>query len=85
MSCLRREKSVSGENDLATVFPQLAAQWDAEKNGSLTPETVSPNLQPARLVEVRKGTRLLRCDSVPGAEQQWLPLLHEPQGAGRVQ
>lgn len=36
-------KVFSGENDLATVFPQLAAQWDAEKNGSLTPEAVSPN------------------------------------------
>ena len=34
---------ISGENDLATVFPQLAAQWDAEKNGSLTPGAVSPN------------------------------------------
>ena len=34
---------ISGENDLATVFPQLAAQWDTEKNGSLTPEAVSPN------------------------------------------
>ena len=43
MSCLRRKKVISGENDLATVFPQLAAQWDAEKNGSLTPEAVSPN------------------------------------------
>ena len=37
------KKVISGENDLATVFPQLAAQWDAEKNGSLTPENVSPN------------------------------------------
>lgn len=36
-------KVISGENDLATVLPQLAAQWDAEKNGSLTPENVSPN------------------------------------------
>lgn len=36
-------KVISGENDLATVFPQLAAQWDTEKNGSLTPEAVSPN------------------------------------------
>ena len=43
MSCLRRKKVISGENDLATVFPQLAAQWDAEKNGSLTPGAVSPN------------------------------------------
>lgn len=37
------KKVISGENDLATVFPQLAAQWDTEKNGSLTPEAVSPN------------------------------------------
>lgn len=37
------KKVISGENDLATVFPQLAAQWDAEKNGSLTPGAVSPN------------------------------------------
>ena len=34
------KKVISGENDLATVFPQLAAQWDTEKNGSLTPEAV---------------------------------------------
>ncbi|WP_413604624.1 zinc-ribbon domain-containing protein [Evtepia gabavorous] len=31
-----------GENDLATVFPQLARQWDQERNGALTPQQVSP-------------------------------------------
>lgn len=31
---------VPGENDLATQYPLLAAQWDAAKNGALTPETV---------------------------------------------
>ena len=31
-----------GDNDLATLFPHLAAQWHPEKNGSLTPETISP-------------------------------------------
>lgn len=36
------KKVVTGENDLATVFPTIAAQWDREKNGSLTPETVTP-------------------------------------------
>ena len=35
------KKVISGENDLATVFPQLAAQWDAAKNGTLTPEAVT--------------------------------------------
>ena len=36
-------KVVSGENDLATAIPQLAAQWDSEKNGRLTPAMVTIN------------------------------------------
>lgn len=31
----------AGFNDLATTHPQLATQWDAEKNGDLTPEQLS--------------------------------------------
>ncbi len=33
---------VAGYNDLATAFPQLAAQWDREKNAPLTPADVTP-------------------------------------------
>ena len=33
---------IPSENDLASQYPQLAAQWDAAKNGTLTPETVLP-------------------------------------------
>ena len=33
---------IPGENDLHTLFPSIAAQWYREKNGPLTPETVSP-------------------------------------------
>ena len=36
-------KVLPGENDFATAYPKLAAQWDAERNGALTPEMVSPN------------------------------------------
>lgn len=32
-----------GFNDLATVTPHLAEQWDYEKNGSLMPNQVAPN------------------------------------------
>ena len=32
-----------GENDLATAFPEIAAQWHPTKNGSLTPRQVTPN------------------------------------------
>lgn len=32
-----------GENDLQTVFPALAAQWDYEKNDGVTPDQVAPS------------------------------------------
>ncbi len=31
----------SGVNDISTIFPNLIAEWDYEKNGDLTPEMVS--------------------------------------------
>ncbi len=33
---------LAGFNDLASQNPALAAQWDAEKNGKLTPQMVTP-------------------------------------------
>ena len=36
------KKVVPGENDLATYFPEVAAQWHPERNGGLTPEQFSP-------------------------------------------
>lgn len=36
------KKIVNGVNDLATVNPQLAAEWDFTKNGDLSPHTISP-------------------------------------------
>lgn len=32
---------VVGENDLATVYPELAAEWNPTKNGDLTPQMVT--------------------------------------------
>lgn len=34
-------KVLSGFNDLGTLYPDVAAQWDREKNGSLSPRDVS--------------------------------------------
>lgn len=31
-----------GFNDLASLYPALVGEWDAAKNGALTPETVTP-------------------------------------------
>ena len=33
---------IPSENDLASQYPQLAAQWDRKKNGKLRPEMVTP-------------------------------------------
>lgn len=33
---------VTGDNDLASAFPEIAAQWHPEKNGSLAPGDVTP-------------------------------------------
>lgn len=35
----------SGSNDLATLMPDIAAQWDYDKNGSLRPCDVLPGEQ----------------------------------------
>ena len=35
-------ETIPGKNDLASLFPEIAAEWDPEKNGSLTPEQVLP-------------------------------------------
>ena len=34
-------KCISGVNDLQTLRPEIAAEWDYEKNGDLTPDCVS--------------------------------------------
>lgn len=33
---------IPGVNDLATLFPALAAEWDTEKNGALAPQELGP-------------------------------------------
>lgn len=33
---------IPGENDLASLFPELAAQWHPTRNGQRTPENVAP-------------------------------------------
>lgn len=33
---------LTGENDLATKFPEIARQWHPTKNGKLTPDQVAP-------------------------------------------
>ena len=33
---------LSGENDLAVLYPELASQWHPTKNGSLTPQDIRP-------------------------------------------
>lgn len=41
--CANR-KVQSGVNDLATTYPEIAAQWHPAKNGDLTPDSVLPGM-----------------------------------------
>lgn len=41
--CTGRQ-ALAGENDLATLYPDIAAQWDEEKNGVLHPNNVTAGL-----------------------------------------
>jgi DNA-directed RNA polymerase subunit RPC12/RpoP len=40
--CCANRVVVSGKNDLATLYPKLAQEWDYERNGELTPDLVGP-------------------------------------------
>lgn len=40
--CCARRAVVSGKNDLATLYPDLAKEWNCELNGSKTPESIVP-------------------------------------------
>ena len=35
------KRPIVGETDLATLYPDVASQWDYEKNGTLTPEHIT--------------------------------------------
>ena len=37
-----KKRVISGENDLKTVFPGIAKEWDYDSNGELKPENVFP-------------------------------------------
>ena len=46
---------ISGANDLASHFPEIAAQWQKEKNGDLRPDQVSPGSNRSVWWECEKG------------------------------
>lgn len=48
------QRLLSGYNDLQTRYPEIAKEWDEEKNGGLQPSQVMPGTVKLRLVEMRK-------------------------------
>lgn len=40
LNCKKPEKLITGVNDFKTIYPELAAEWDYEKN-SFSPETIT--------------------------------------------
>lgn len=39
------QRAIAGENDLATLNPDLASEWDYDRNGELRPNNVMPGSQ----------------------------------------
>jgi len=39
-----RKRFVAGQNDLQTLFPEIAAEWHPTRNGSLLPSQVAPTI-----------------------------------------
>lgn len=52
--CTGRQ-ALAGENDLATLYPDIAAQWDEEKNGVLHPNNVTAGSNRRVWWEYEKG------------------------------
>lgn len=65
-----------GFNDLASQKPALAAQWDAARNGTLTPEQVTPASNRKAWWRCEKG-HSFQAVIASRANGQRLPILHE--------
>ena len=76
---------IPGENDLATLYPEIAAQWDGEKNGELTAEMVSPYSNRKAWWRCREGHSWQAANRRPDEAKNRVPLLYGAEGAGGVQ
>ena len=79
--CAGKQLSL-GENDLAALYPALAKQWDAEKNGRLTPRDVLPGTEKKVWRRCERG-HSWRLVQDPRGER--LPLLRGKTGAAGLQ
>lgn len=72
---------LTGFNDLASQNPVLAAQWDTERNGTLTGHA---GQQPQGMVDLREGTQLSGGHRL-ARQRQRLPVLHKQKSARWIQ
>ena len=49
------KKILQGYNDLQTINPSLASEWNYEKNGELTPTNIAPNSNKSVWWKCQKG------------------------------
>lgn len=73
-------KIVPGENDLATMIPDVAAEWLQEKNGAIDSGDVSAIFQPKGLVAMQRGACVSSFGWSTQYKQQRLPLLRKQKG-----
>ena len=64
---------LAGENDLATRFPELAQEWDRQKNGTLTPESAIPGSSRRVCWHCKAGHSLFSSISSRAYRNSWCP------------
>lgn len=60
---------IPGENDLASQYPEVAQEWDTEKNGTLTPQQVTASSNRKAWWRCRLGHSYVAGDCVPHPEE----------------
>ncbi len=79
------KQALAGENDLATLYPDIAAQWDETEKRRTPSKRCDCGLEPPRMVAMRKWPLLPGHHRAARAAGQRLPLLRQPKGAAGVQ
>lgn len=74
-----------GENDLETLFPEIARQWHPTKKRQYYPPAGLAQLQPKSVVDLRSWARLSGRNRGADRKGQRLPLLLRPPGSVRFQ
>ena len=78
-------KSVqSGINDLSTMYPKIAEEWNTQRNGNLMPNMVTAYSNKKSMVAMQSGARMAGCNSGADNSEFSMPILRRETRIERV-